>query len=151
MVLDARVVTRPHLIVTSRWAPYRREISPHNTRRHGTLCPWHAASHLFHTCLDMVNKSTTINIFTMKLRTTLKVVTLLWQQWLVECRTVAVIGMERMVVRYVFVSDQAVKKTIEWRRQCIHFASTSINPLACRRIMRVVGSNFERCHLLVIH
>ena len=45
-VLEARAVSHAPTIVTSRGAPLRRELSPHNTRRQGTLCSWGAASRL---------------------------------------------------------------------------------------------------------
>ena len=45
-VLEARAVSRAPRIVTSRGAPWRRELSSHNTRRQGTLCSWGAASRL---------------------------------------------------------------------------------------------------------
>ena len=37
IVLEARAVLRATPIVTSRGAPQRRELSPHNSRRQGTL------------------------------------------------------------------------------------------------------------------
>ena len=37
MVLEAKTVSRAIPIVTSRGAPERRELSPHNARRQGTL------------------------------------------------------------------------------------------------------------------
>ena len=45
-VLEARAISRAPPIVKSRGAPWWWELSPHNSRRQGTLRSWHATSRL---------------------------------------------------------------------------------------------------------